>query len=386
MKRYILIIASILLLYTTAFSQTTTIIDYTNASFSTSQCNIFSNDVTYSNIIHRTSIGAIAFDSSKAIVLPSKNPTVGTNIIASRLALKYNFITGNTYQIKITAAAITNGTPPFLATKFSSSVEGNGGDCNDVSGGVSYASFPYGTYTQTPVGSTSYHTFIVHNGPVSQNNQYLLIASLPSQDNNSSNRGKNYWVYIKKIEIIETTQAPPTIYSNVEKSQSFTRNNCGLGYQGSSVTYTVPAGKYTSTISQADADQKATNEINANGQNKANTDGNCVQEHNYLTLYSDFPSSSDIYPATIKFYQEGILKHSYLLTSDNNPRELTIPAGYYNVEVTLNNSQKCMVILHNGPEGGWWEEFLINPPDKTVISTPMYYYSYYNYVVLLPWN
>lgn len=129
--------------------------------------------------------------------------------------------------------------------------------------------------------------------------------ALPSQDNTPTNRGNNYWVYIKKIEIIETT---PTTYYNVQKSQSFTRNNCGLGYQGSDVTYTVPSGKYMSTISQADADQKATNEINANGQNKANTDGDCIQEHNYVTAYSDFPNSFRYISNCNKVLSRGCIK------------------------------------------------------------------------------
>ena len=65
-------------------------------------------------------------------------------------------------------------------------------------------------------------------------------------------------------------------YSSVVKSGSFTRNNCGTNGTGSSVIYTVAAGTYTSTISQADADQKAQNDVNANGQAYANANGSCT--------------------------------------------------------------------------------------------------------------
>jgi YD repeat-containing protein len=65
------------------------------------------------------------------------------------------------------------------------------------------------------------------------------------------------------------------IYYNAAASQSFTRNNCQSGYTGSTVTYTVPAGTYTSTISQADADAKAQADIAANGQAYANANGTC---------------------------------------------------------------------------------------------------------------
>lgn len=64
-------------------------------------------------------------------------------------------------------------------------------------------------------------------------------------------------------------------FLNVAKSAAFTKSNCSSG-TGSSVTYTVPASKYVSTVSQADADQQATNELNASGQAYADTTGTCL--------------------------------------------------------------------------------------------------------------
>lgn len=61
---------------------------------------------------------------------------------------------------------------------------------------------------------------------------------------------------------------------NVAKSGTFTRNNCPSG-TGSAVTYTVDAGKYSSTVSQADADQLAQNDVNTKGQAYANDNGTC---------------------------------------------------------------------------------------------------------------
>jgi len=63
-------------------------------------------------------------------------------------------------------------------------------------------------------------------------------------------------------------------YGNTARSQVFT-TVCGQGGTGSQVTYTVAAAAYTSTVSQADADAKALNDITANGQNYANTNGAC---------------------------------------------------------------------------------------------------------------
>jgi hypothetical protein len=67
-----------------------------------------------------------------------------------------------------------------------------------------------------------------------------------------------------------------TYYSNAVQSRAFTRNNCSSGYQPGSITYTVAAGTYNSTISQADADQQALNDIALNGQNYANVNATCA--------------------------------------------------------------------------------------------------------------
>lgn len=66
------------------------------------------------------------------------------------------------------------------------------------------------------------------------------------------------------------------VYYNSAISQSFTRNNCGSNAIGNAYTYSVPANQYPSTISQADADQQAQNDINTNGQNMANANGTCT--------------------------------------------------------------------------------------------------------------
>ena len=65
------------------------------------------------------------------------------------------------------------------------------------------------------------------------------------------------------------------VYYSVAKSGTFTRNNCGTNGTGGSVTYTVAAGAYSSTVSQATADQLAQDAVNANGQAYANANGSC---------------------------------------------------------------------------------------------------------------
>lgn len=63
-------------------------------------------------------------------------------------------------------------------------------------------------------------------------------------------------------------------YQNQKESKDFVRQ-CAANLYGTHVEYIVPAGKYSSIISLADAQNKAKNDINANGQNNANIQGAC---------------------------------------------------------------------------------------------------------------
>jgi len=71
---------------------------------------------------------------------------------------------------------------------------------------------------------------------------------------------------------------PPvqTVYYNVIRQEEFYKSDCNIFSTGSLVVYTVAAKKYSSTISQTDADSKAQIDVNANGQNFANTTGSCI--------------------------------------------------------------------------------------------------------------
>ena len=72
------------------------------------------------------------------------------------------------------------------------------------------------------------------------------------------------------------------LWYNVEKSKVFYKNDCEDGFIGTPYTYTVEAGKYTSDVSQEDADQKALDDIEKNGQDQANLNGECVTDPNYF--------------------------------------------------------------------------------------------------------
>lgn len=74
-------------------------------------------------------------------------------------------------------------------------------------------------------------------------------------------------------------QTTNIVYYNRTKIVSFLKNDCQSTVQYPiEVNYTVPAGTYSSTVSQADADQQALAAINQNGQQYANTHGLCYAE------------------------------------------------------------------------------------------------------------
>jgi len=87
---------------------------------------------------------------------------------------------------------------------------------------------------------------------------------------------------------ITVSPAQATTYYNVAKSGSFTRNNCGAGTIGSTVTYTVAANTYSSTVSQAAADNQAIAAVNANGQAFANANGQCLTAYYNSEISASF--------------------------------------------------------------------------------------------------
>lgn len=99
----------------------------------------------------------------------------------------------------------------------------------------------------------------------------------------------------------------PCTYYNEARSQSFPRNNCGIGYNTSPVTYYVPANKYVSHISLADANQLAQHEIDSLGQAYANQSGICYPDGIYATL-----SLENLHTDTTAGTQSGeVIIHNY---------------------------------------------------------------------------
>jgi hypothetical protein len=82
----------------------------------------------------------------------------------------------------------------------------------------------------------------------------------------------------------------PNVFYNNLITESFTKSNCGAGYAGKDISYSIPANKYSSSLSQWDADMKAQQELMASGQ--ANADNTSTTNGCQFIYYNDALSQS----------------------------------------------------------------------------------------------
>lgn len=88
---------------------------------------------------------------------------------------------------------------------------------------------------------------------------------------------------VSNVNKVTIQNGGQTVFTNDPQSGVYVRNNCTTG-TGSSVTYTVNAGTYTSIISKADANSKAYADVIANGQTFANQNGTCSTNNSFITM------------------------------------------------------------------------------------------------------
>jgi len=113
----------------------------------------------------------------------------------------------------------------------------------------------------------------------------------------------------------------PTIYYNSQISAMATKNDCGAGSTGSTVTYTISAKKYSSTISQTAADNLATTDLNANKQAYANANGSCTAE-------TVIPFGASTIGKLTKMAPIGFwTANSYIASSNINVKKMNIYVG-----------------------------------------------------------
>jgi len=153
----------------------------------------------------------------------------------------------------------------------------------------------------------------------------------------------------------------PTTYYNARVSLSKTRNNCQTGQTGTSVNYVVAYAKHSSTISQADANQKAQADLTANAQAYANANGSCNAPTTYYNAQVSLSKTRNNCPAgqtgSSVNYVVAYAKHSSTISqADANQKaqaDLTanaqtyanangscnLPITYYNTQVFLSKTR-----------------------------------------------
>lgn len=239
------------------------------------------------------------YDTDDWQILPALLPNNGTN-----LATKSNsYVTGGkTGKYSCNASLITSKTFPLsscivtLWAKGSGTIQVNN-VAQTISGDWKLYTWNVSSTTQVTINNpngltidelrlfpanaqVTTYTYDPLVGVTSVTDTKNLITYYEYDDFQRLMNVKNKDGHIIKNYLYYTTNqsgVPPVVfYSNVAKSISL-QPVCGSGYTpGPTVTYLVPAGLYTSSISQADADNQAQTDLNNNGQNYANTYGTCT--------------------------------------------------------------------------------------------------------------
>jgi YD repeat-containing protein len=193
---------------------------------------------------------------------------------------------------------------------------------------------------------------------------YIPLVGLSSQTDptglttsyNYDNFGRLYNIldnnnnYVKTYSYKYVTQPFPTplpIYFNDYQFGTFNSNICSSSQQTQPTNYSVPAGKYTSTISVADANNKAISDLNTNGQNAANAIP-CIST---IPITICCNGSGNSWKLTLTNTTTGMTYYNYIpITPWYNIGSLfLVPPGNYNVNVQWTYMGTGTI---SGPTGG----------------------------------
>jgi hypothetical protein len=128
------------------------------------------------------------------------------------------------------------------------------------------------------------------------------------------------------------------LFYNEEQHRTFTKMGCPCFTTATSVTYTVPADKYSSDDNWLAAQQMATDDVNANGQSYAQEHGECIRIPNNvkLTLVTNCERRTPPTSMTIVLSctnKDGSLSYSFPVT--NGRTDVYVPSGFYNVKFNV---------------------------------------------------
>jgi hypothetical protein len=109
--------------------------------------------------------------------------------------------------------------------------------------------------------------------------------------------------------------------------------------QGAPVKYMVPAGKYSSAISQAAADQLARNELTANAQKLANANGIPLLSMVEVQIYASGDNQNDGAIPTLQFQNPSTGMDVYSFTITSSEANEYVDAATYNIVITQTDNK-----------------------------------------------
>lgn len=125
---------------------------------------------------------------------------------------------------------------------------------------------------------------------------------------------------------------PATLfYYNLNVSGNYTRNNCPAGYTSGSVYVNVPAQMFSSTISQADANNQAL----AYAQQQANQNATCTAPVYVNVKVTNH--SSGTFVVQLTNLQNSTAQFYFYVYPNTNYTQSNVPAGNYNIQLSKLN-------------------------------------------------
>ncbi|MEI6946323.1 DUF5977 domain-containing protein [Paraflavisolibacter sp. H34] len=119
------------------------------------------------------------------------------------------------------------------------------------------------------------------------------------------------------------------IYYSAARQGRYFKNDCPDGERSFFYVYWVPAGTYSSTLSQEDADTKARADMDANGQRLTNLYGYCPSTAVYLNLSN---TSNSVGWATYKNRKSG---YTYSFRVLPGTGTYPVPPGEYDINISV---------------------------------------------------
>jgi len=143
------------------------------------------------------------------------------------------------------------------------------------------------TYNLSTLSPTKLKLTFTNNTSTAQTVTVWFACAVNNSVTGSQNTGYQTAVTVT----VNPAVTNPTVFYSAAYSKSFTRNNCGAGYQGGSYTYGVPYGFRTAST-QAAANQLAIDYVNANGQAAANVNGTCNTIYSSISYSGNFTKNN----------------------------------------------------------------------------------------------